>query len=134
MAMSKAERIYMPTGRFSQMSRVYEMDAFEYRVQFAANVISRNGAQTRAFDTTCEMYDGDAVIAALVRRIAKHPNSKLAKNFFRYFSPCAIQGDIYAYSLMPFQKIVEWAAQLRHATQLRRKEETPMGDRSAQLD
>ena len=47
---------------------VYNANDFQYRVDFAANVISRMGRTTRNFDTCFEMYDGQAVAAALMRR------------------------------------------------------------------
>lgn len=65
---------------------VYNPAAFEDRVNYAASVISKgivpmNG---RHFDTCFEMFDGDYVVAALVRRTIKNPNSKLATNLFRF--------------------------------------------------
>jgi len=65
-------------------SRVYETDAFPYRVEFAAAVISRRGNTTRNFDTCFEMHDGSSVAAALVRRTKANPNSKLAQNLYQY--------------------------------------------------
>lgn len=64
------------------MASVYDQDNFAGRVNYAATVICRNGDTTRHFDTCFEMWDGDAVAAALVRRAEKNP--KLAKNLFRY--------------------------------------------------
>jgi hypothetical protein len=52
-------------------SRVYERDAFAYRVNFAAGVIAKGGNTTRNFDTCCEMNDGDAVVAALMQALER---------------------------------------------------------------
>lgn len=67
---------------------VYDKEAFEDRVNYAASVISKgilpmNG---RYFDTCFEMNDGDFVCAALYRRTLKKPQSKLASNIFRFLS------------------------------------------------
>jgi hypothetical protein len=67
---------------------VYNRDAFEDRVNYAASVIGTgtiplNG---RCFDTCFEMNDGEYVIAALVRRTLKNPSSRLADNLFRVLS------------------------------------------------
>lgn len=63
---------------------VYDPNAFRNRVEFAAAHISAGRGDSRAFDTCFEMYDGDAVAAALIRRIDANPNSMLARNIFRY--------------------------------------------------
>jgi len=65
---------------------VYNSDDFQYRVDFAANVISRMGRVTRNFDTCFEMYDGDAVAAALTRRARANPAGSLAKHLPKYIS------------------------------------------------
>jgi hypothetical protein len=65
-------------------SKVYEKDAFQERVDFAAAVISRGGNTTRNYDTCFESNDGDSVAAALVRRANTNPGGKLAQNLFRY--------------------------------------------------
>ena len=67
-------------------SRVYERDAFLYRIEFAAAVISRGGNTTRSFDTCFESNDGDMVSAALVRRAKANPTGNLAENLYRYIS------------------------------------------------
>ncbi|WP_294536822.1 hypothetical protein [uncultured Rhodoblastus sp.] len=52
--------------------KVYQPDAFAYRVNYAAQCILR-GTKTRASDTGFEMNDGDAVVTALVRRAKNNP-------------------------------------------------------------
>lgn len=66
------------------MGNVYNADDFQYRVKFAASYISAKKPSTRRFDTCFEMWDGDAVAAALVRRVDKQPGTKLAANLFKY--------------------------------------------------
>ena len=63
---------------------VYDDDAFQERVNFAAGYIAQGRTSTRRFDTCFEMNDGDAVVAALFRRTEKAPQSKLAKNLPQY--------------------------------------------------
>ena len=94
-------------------SKVYERDAFEYRVQFAAGVIARGGNTTRNFDTTCEMWDGDAVTAALMRRVKAHPNGPLAKNFSRYINVELAEKSYQETKHLSRRELIEYAAKLR---------------------
>jgi hypothetical protein len=64
------------------MPSVYDDEAFNERVNFAAKYISEGRRTTRHFDTCFEMNDGDVVATALWRRAEKNP--KLAANLFRY--------------------------------------------------
>ena len=59
---------------------------FEDRVNFAANVIQSGRQTTRNFDNCFEESDGDAVCLALLRRIDKRPDTKLAQNIWRYLA------------------------------------------------
>ncbi|MCP4701538.1 MAG: hypothetical protein GY862_32475 [Gammaproteobacteria bacterium] len=59
-------------------------DAFQERVNFAAGYIAQGRQGSRRLDTCFEMYDGDAVAAALVRRADANPTGNLAKNLFQY--------------------------------------------------
>jgi hypothetical protein len=73
-------------------SHIHELEGFWDRVNFASAVIARNGEPTRNFDTCFEMYDGDAVAAAVVRRAKANPDGPLARNLFpRYLGPLAIE-------------------------------------------
>ena len=45
---------------------------YQYRVNFAANYMTRGISNSRALDNCFEMYDGDLVVAALVRRAMKN--------------------------------------------------------------
>ncbi len=56
----------------AKSSNVYEPEAFQARVAYAA-VCLVEGIQSRRFDTCFEMFDGDAVVVALVRRARKNP-------------------------------------------------------------
>lgn len=63
---------------------VYDPEAFEVRVNYAAACIVRaNGSvpQGRHFDTCFEMNDGDYVVEALVRRAEK--NQRLAAVLYK---------------------------------------------------
>jgi prenyltransferase beta subunit len=63
----------------------YEPNNFEGRVNYAARCISSghiHGRNERIFDTCFEMWDGDQVAAALVRRILLQPHSRLADKLF----------------------------------------------------
>lgn len=64
------------------MASVYDTENFSGRVNYAAAVIVQGRRTSRSFDTCFEMHDGDAVVAALVRRSRSNP--LLAANLFRY--------------------------------------------------
>ena len=57
------------------MPSVYETEAFQQRVNYAAQCLvgPYSRCQTRHFDTCFEMYDGNAVVCALYRRALKNP-------------------------------------------------------------
>jgi len=59
---------------------------FLQRVNMAAAYISGGRRASRAFSSCFEMWDGDAVGAALLRRAEKRPASKLAANLWRYLA------------------------------------------------
>lgn len=61
-------------------------DNFRGRVNFAANYIAANREATRRFDACFEMFDGDAVSLALIRRVRARPHGRLAQNIWRYLS------------------------------------------------
>jgi hypothetical protein len=65
---------------------VYDPENFIGRVNLAASYIAAGRHTTRTFDTCFEMWDGDAVAAALVRRADANPSGKLAKNLFHYIT------------------------------------------------
>lgn len=52
---------------------VYDPDAFEQRVKYAAQCIMVGRTHTRHFDTCFEMNDGDYVVSALIRRAENNP-------------------------------------------------------------
>lgn len=55
------------------MPSPYDVEAFETRVSYAAACIVKGCTNGRTFDTCFEMYDGDYVAEALMRRAAKNP-------------------------------------------------------------
>ena len=62
------------------MASVYQEDNFSGRVSYAAHCFktTMGTPQSRAFDTCFEMWDGDAVVTALVRRCETDPALKAA--------------------------------------------------------
>lgn len=59
---------------------------FRARVEKAAAWIGSGRRSARAFDACFEMWDGDAVAAALLERAQRRPDTKLAANLWRYLS------------------------------------------------
>ena len=55
------------------MPSVYDTENFQGRVSLAALYISKGRETTRSFDTCFEMWDGDAVAVALLRRAERNP-------------------------------------------------------------
>lgn len=70
---------------------VYSKDGFKDRVNLAAAYISAGRNTSRTFDSCFEMFDGDAVCLALLRRIQKRPDSKLAANIWRYLARVSVE-------------------------------------------
>lgn len=62
------------------------MTDFQRMVNFAAGVISSGRPTTRNFDSCFEWWGASAVAVALYRRTRRRPNTKLAKNLFRYIN------------------------------------------------
>lgn len=92
---------------------VYALDGFTDRVAYAASVIARGGKSTRKFDATAEMYDGEAVTAALVRRAKANPGGKLALNLFKYIGEAAANERYEETKHLSTRGLAEYAAQLR---------------------
>lgn len=65
------------------MPTVYEESNYRGRVKYAAQCFMRGTSSTRHFDSCFEMFDGDAVVTALVRRALKNPrlHQAIAKTF-----------------------------------------------------
>lgn len=94
------------------MPTPYTEDAFAYRVDFAARVISSGQrSTTRAFDTCFEMYDGDAVAVALYRRSRRNP--KLRANIWRYLTRAHIVALAWKHRRKSRADLATWAADLR---------------------
>lgn len=68
------------------MTNIYNPDNFAGRVEFAAKYISSGAETNRRFDGCFEMNDGDAVALAILQRVMKRPNTKLAANIWQYLS------------------------------------------------
>jgi hypothetical protein len=93
------------------MPRVYDINAFSARVDFAARVISDGRRTTRAFDTCFEMWDGDAVAVAVYHR-SRH-NPKLRRNLWRYISRQITVAQAFENRRRPTRALAAWAAELR---------------------
>ena len=93
------------------MPRVNEPNAFAYRVDFAAAVISRGGNTTRTFDSCFENDDGSAVAVALYRRSRRNP--KLRANLWKYIRRDITVRDSFAQRRRPTSTLAAWAAELR---------------------
>jgi hypothetical protein len=59
---------------------------FRERVDFAARYISSGRSTNRTFDGCFGSFDEDAVVTALYRRAQARPDTKMAKNLWRYIS------------------------------------------------
>ncbi len=98
------------------MSRLNEPGNFAGRVSYAAFVITNKRNTTRAFDNCFENYDGDAVVAALVRRAEK--NEKLRANLFSYLNEASAIG---AYERLKGQKLAQAAREMRASAKAKAK-------------
>lgn len=103
------------------MSAVYREDNFIGRVNFAAAYISAGRRSTRAFDTCFEMYDGDAVAVALVRRVESRPNTRLAENIWRYLGRNHALETAEKYKAIPTRDLSVLAARLREEAKAQNK-------------
>jgi len=59
------------------MAAIYDPEGFAARIDYAAHCFVRGVRNSRSFDTCFEMWDGDEVVTALVRRTEK--NARLRK-------------------------------------------------------
>jgi hypothetical protein len=102
------------------MPSVYDADNFSGRVNYAATVIARRGGNTRHFDTCFEMWDGDEVAAALVRRADKNPNSPLARNIFKYLNEESVREVARRYAHLTARQLAQQARDTRAAREAER--------------
>ena len=94
-------------------SRIHEPDGFWDRVSFACAVVAHSARTTRQFDTCFEIFDGDAVAAAVVRRAKARPDGPLARNLFpRYLGPRAL-ASYEATKHLSRKQLENYAADLR---------------------
>ena len=92
---------------------VYQEDAFQERVNFAANYIANRRTPTRRFDPCFEMYDGDVVVTALVRRADADPAGRLASNLSEYFREDKIREKAQHFAGVPTKRLKHEAAKIR---------------------
>jgi len=93
---------------------------FAARVDAAAAFIASGANTNRRFDGYFEMYDGDAVVSALLNRVEKRPNTKLALNIWRYISEETTRNA--ARRKPAGLSFEQWADELRAAADLRWRE------------
>ena len=91
------------------MSKTNAHDAFAYRVNFAAAVISSGRNTTRNFDNCFENWDGNAVAVALYRRARNNP--KLRAALWRYLGRASVVPI--AFKERRRTDLKSWAAELR---------------------
>lgn len=87
------------------MPTVYTSENFAGRVNYAALVISKQRKTTRSFDTCFEMFDGDAVAAAIWRRSLKNPT--LAQNLPQYLTPSRCEECYHRYAGQNLNKVAQ---------------------------
>lgn len=97
---------------------VYNDDAFEERVNFAANYISNRRPTSRRFDACFEMHDGDLVVTALIRRAQKRPNGNLATNLFRYIGKDGALKAASQFAHVERSDLKHEAAKMRHEAKI----------------
>lgn len=102
------------------MPSVYQEDNFSGRVNYAAQCFMRNIGSTRHFDTCFEMYDGDVVVTALVRRCEKNHRLKaaIASQFSGTF-PLSWIEVAEENKDVPTRKLRDLATRMRREAQLR---------------
>lgn len=94
------------------MASVYDNDNFAGRVNYAAACLVRKvGIGSRHFDTCFEMFDGDAVVTALVRRARKNP--KLKESLSRGLNVESIEACAAKYEHISTRKLSDLAREMR---------------------
>lgn len=96
---------------------VYKPENFSQRVSLASATIRRGGNTTRHFDTCFEMYDGDAVAAAIWRKAQN--DDRMMRNLPRYLNIDSIRECAERYK---GRKLHEVARELRFAAVARRNQ------------
>ena len=91
--------------------RVHDNDAFQYRVNYAAKVISQGGNTTRAFDSCFEMYDGEEVATILYRRSLKNP--RLRENIWKRLCEKTVMESVAKLSHISTRDMPKQAAETR---------------------
>ena len=102
------------------MPSVYDTENFQGRVSLAALYISEGRETTRSFDTCFEMWDGDAVAVALLRRAERNPDGPIARNFDRYLSRESVGAVARANAHR--KNLTAWARELREAAERRSRQ------------
>lgn len=90
-------------------------EAFKARVDYATFCFLLDDIDSRAFDTCFEMWDGDAVVTALVRRAAFHPplHCAIAKHWWGGEFPQSWRDTAAKYAHVPDERLPRLAAEFR---------------------
>jgi hypothetical protein len=96
------------------MPSLNDPENFAGRVNFAAFIITQGRRTSRSFDNCFENNDGDAVVAALVRRA--RTNERLAGSLFRYINEASATATA---ARLEGQKLATAARAMRAASKAR---------------
>lgn len=106
----------------AKSSNVYEPEAFQARVNYAATCLV-NGISSRRRDTCFEMFDGDAVVVALVRRARKNPRllAAIAKGWSELVDgvPASWHAQAEQHKAVPTGELATLAQTMREAATVR---------------
>lgn len=101
------------------MTKANDPNSYQARVNYAAQCFLR-GTKSRAFDSCFEMYDGDAVVVALVRRASKNEklHAAIARDWGGTF-PALWLDTARKYEDIPTRQLAALAAQIRAENEAR---------------
>lgn len=110
-------------------------NAFRARVDYASFAFLEDRTDSRAFDTCFEMWDGDAVVTALVRRAAVVPSlhDAIAKRWAEGF-PQSWRDTAAKYEHVPDEHLPALAAEIRERARSQYNEQfEPVGPAQGEL-
>jgi hypothetical protein len=96
---------------------IYHPDAFSARVEHAIHCLVHDQMESRDNDTCYEMFDGDAVVTAILRRAATNP--RLRASFAKHWRdtrdglPVAWIETAEKYAHIPTEQLPELAREMR---------------------
>jgi hypothetical protein len=99
------------------MPSVYDPDAFQQRVKYAVECITKGRIHTRHFDTCFEQWDASAVGVAVYRRSLK--NKKLAERIWQAINQKIVMENVERLKDVPTRELPAEAARERERNRLR---------------